>query len=110
MASRLKVRATHVEETSWGGDVLDHMSDIRPSDQLFPLTRFSTSFNSLELADAEKCVEILYRMRMALTMELTWNPPILIHEQGSKTSTEIGASIGILLKDRVTTYFGPLPY
>lgn len=109
MVSKVKVRATPVEEASWGGDVLDHMSDIKPSEQLFPLTRFSTTFNGLELADAEKCVEISYRMRMALTIGLPWIPPGLISEQGSETTTKLGASIGSLLKDRVTIRFGPLP-
>jgi len=109
LLSRMKIRATRVEEGSWGGDVLEHMSDIQPSEQLFPLTRFSTTFNGLELDDAEKCVEISYRMRMALAIELPWIPPGLIYEQGSEVITKFGTSIGELLKDRVTIYFGPLP-
>jgi hypothetical protein len=107
--STFKVRATRVEASSWGGEVLEHMSDIPPSEELFPLTKFSTSFMGLQLSDAEKSVEISYRMRMALANGLHWNPPFLVYDEGSGFKAEVGSSVGRLLASRATIHFGPLP-
>ncbi len=109
VANKVKLRVTEIGATSWSGNVVDHMSDIPPSEQIFPLTRFSNSFNNLEVSDAGKCVEISYRMRMALALGLPCSPPVLFHDRESKLSIEHGASIGKLLGNRAAIYFGPLP-
>jgi hypothetical protein len=107
--TKTTVRTTNIQTTSWGGEVMDHSVAAPPTDQLFPVTRLTTSLNGLRGADAEKCVEIAYRMRMAVWADLGAAPPILLYDAGGHARVAIGDSIGDLLQQRGAIHFGPLP-
>lgn len=118
--SEMKVRATHVRNgensRQVSGSVASYAVDAPVASKLFPRTHFSTTFIGLSPSDAEKCVEIAFRMRMSLSKKIFQipQPSFLAYpdmyptiKMKDKDKFFIGEQLGQFIFDNLTIHFGP---
>lgn len=130
ISAEMKLRATSVSPTEDGvrvdeSELIDHIVDVPPPSILFPFTGFSTAFKGLSQSDAEKSVEIAYRMRMSLAEKIPLTigphflynvgtyPHIKLGSQPDKSPERsqaffLGEKVGEFLALNVNIHFGLL--
>lgn len=102
---RTKTRITEVDETSYGGKVIEENFEAPDREASFPLTKFSTVLSKLEQSDAEKAFEIMHRMRIKLWSTKLHPPPFYIMDRQSEPFI-LGDSITSEIKQLFNPHFG----
>lgn len=90
---------------SWSGDVIDQESTAPNSRGTFPLTHFSTSFNSINYRDSEIALEIALRLRIKLFNAVMLTLPSLTY---TRNDGVVQFKIGDSIADLIKLHLGPL--
>lgn len=105
----ITIKVTENSSSSLSGEVVDQSIDATYPEQKFPRTKFSTTFATITKTDAEKALEITYRMRMALYEGTLCAPPNLLVDLGAGPFL-MATSIGSELCKMFEPHFGSMAF